>query len=75
MILLDHGFYCDITNEFRLNFCKLWFSMVTMDYYNMREIAKGMGIGDYYRYLPLLFTYRTINAKKPLGATVSKEEV
>ena len=49
--------------------------MVTMDYYNMREIAKGMGIGDYYRYLPLLFTYRTINAKKPLGATVSKEEV
>ena len=33
-----------------------------------------MGIGEYFRYLPLLFTYRTINAKKPLGGTVSKEE-
>lgn len=34
-----------------------------------------MGIGSYYRYLPLLFTYRTINAKKPLGGTVSPEEI
>ena len=25
--------------------------------------------------MPLLFTYRTINAKKPLGATVAKEEI
>lgn len=34
-----------------------------------------MGIGEYFRYLPLLFTYRTINAKKPLGGTVTKEEI
>ena len=34
-----------------------------------------MGINEYFRYLPLLFTYRTINAKKSLGATVTKDEI
>lgn len=33
-----------------------------------------MGIGEYYRYLPLLFTYRTINTTKPLGGTLVAEE-
>ena len=33
-----------------------------------------MGIGKYFRYLPLLFTYRTINAKKPLGGLLAEEE-
>ena len=31
-------------------------------------------MGQYFRYLPLLFTYRTINAKKPLGGLFSNEE-
>jgi hypothetical protein len=38
-----------------------------MDYKQVKAIANEMGIGEYYRYLPLLFTYRTINATKPLG--------
>jgi aarF domain-containing kinase len=33
-----------------------------------------MGIGEYYRYLPLLFTYRTISTFKPLGAETTKAE-
>ena len=74
-MLLDHGFYCDIDDDFRLKFCKLWYSMVTMAYADVRKIARSLGIGEYFRYLPLLFTYRTINAKKPLGGTVAKEEV
>jgi aarF domain-containing kinase len=75
IVLLDHGFYCDLSEEFRLNFSNMWYAMVTMNYFKLREVSTKMGIGEYYRYLPLLFTYRTINAKKPLGGTVSKEEV
>ena len=41
----------------------------------MREIAGGLGIGEYYRYLPLLFTYRTINTRKRLGGPVAKDEI
>ena len=32
-------------------------------------------MGEYFRYLPLLFTYRTINAKKPLGGKITKDEI
>lgn len=75
IVLLDHGFYCDIDDKFRLNFCNLWYAMVTMDYSKVKLLSESLGIGQYFRYLPLLFTYRTINAKKPLGATVAKEEI
>lgn len=33
IVLLDHGFYCDIDDVFRMQFCQLWYSLVTMDYF------------------------------------------
>jgi aarF domain-containing kinase len=52
----------------------LWYSLATLNYDDTESIAKDMGLGEYYRYLPLLFTYRTINSTKPLGATLAPEE-
>ena len=52
----------------------MWYAMVTMDYYTLKEIAGRLGIGEYYRYLPLLFTYRTINTTKKLGGPLHPEE-
>ena len=75
IVLLDHGFYCDLSDSFRLDFCRLWYSLVTMDYASVKTISAALGIGEYFRYLPLLFTYRTISATKPLGAPVAKDEV
>lgn len=49
--------------------------MVTFDNLQTKEIAYKMGLGEHYRYLPLLFTYRTINSKKPLGGKFSPEEI
>jgi hypothetical protein len=46
-----------------------------MDYAKVKSLSYRMGINEYFRYLPLLFTYRTINATKPLGATVTKDEI
>lgn len=45
-----------------------------MDYASVKQIAEQMGIGEYYRYLPLLFTYRSINTTKKLGAGLVEEE-
>ena len=75
VVLLDHGFYSDLDDDFRLDFCRLWYAMVTMDYASVKSISARLGIGEYFRYLPLLFTYRTINATKPLGASVTKDEI
>jgi hypothetical protein len=49
--------------------------MITMDYASVKSISARLGIGEYFRYLPLLFTYRTINATKPLGAPVTMDEI
>jgi len=75
IVLLDHGFYCTLKEDFRQNFCQLWYALNTMDYITVKEQADKMGMGEYFRYLPLLFTYRTINAKKPLGGPLAKEEI
>lgn len=72
--LIDHGLYCTLTPEFQQLFRELWYAMCTFDNRKMRDIAYKMGIGEHYRYLPLLFTYRTINSTKPLGGKFTKEE-
>lgn len=74
VVLLDHGLYCSLTDEFMKDFRELWYAMCTFDNLKMKEIAHKMGLGNHYRYLPLLFTYRTINSTKPLGASYTKDE-
>ena len=74
IVLLDHGSYCSTGEQFRKDFCELWYSLALMDYDSTELIAKRMGLGEYYRYLPLLFTYRTINSTKPLGGRLDPVE-
>lgn len=64
-----------MNDNFRKDFANLWYAMNTFDYLSVQKFAGKMGMGEYFRYLPLLFTYRTINAKKPLGAKVTKDEI
>jgi aarF domain-containing kinase len=58
-------------DDFRKDFCSLWFAMNTFDNVEVKRIADKLNMGEYFRYLPLLFTYRTINAKKPLGGQIT----
>jgi aarF domain-containing kinase len=74
IILLDHGFYRYVSDDFRKDFCRLWHGLVQLDYDTVKKIADGMGLGEYYRYLPLVLTYRTINSNRPLGEIISREE-
>lgn len=48
LVLLDHGFYCDLNDEFLEQWNNLWACMVTMDYAGLRLISNEMGIGEYY---------------------------
>jgi len=75
IVLLDHGFYCQLKHDFREDFCQLWYALNTFNYLKVKAMAEKLGMGQYFRYLPLLFTYRTINAKKPLGGSITKEEI
>ena len=37
--------------------------MVTFDKKKIKEISYEFGVNEFYRYLPLIFTYRTIDSK------------
>jgi aarF domain-containing kinase len=74
VVLIDHGLYCTLTDDFIKQFRELWYAMCTFDNIKMKEIALDMGLGEHYRFLPLLFTYRTINSTKPLGGKLTDEE-
>eukprot|EP01016_Furgasonia_blochmanni_P035758 TRINITY_DN3995_c0_g3_i3.p1 TRINITY_DN3995_c0_g3~~TRINITY_DN3995_c0_g3_i3.p1 ORF type:complete len:342 (-),score=39.36 TRINITY_DN3995_c0_g3_i3:4-1029(-) len=74
LVLLDHGLYRELPLEFRQRFCKLYTAMISFDYKTMKEVAEELGVGEYYRYLPLIFTFRTKISNKKIGAQVTEEE-
>lgn len=75
IVLLDHGHYWDVDDKFRLKFCNLWYYLCTFNYDKVKEIAAEFGITTHYKYLPLIFTYRTMNSKKSLGERMTSEEI
>lgn len=48
--------------------------MVTFDKENIKKLSYEFGVDEYYRYLPIIFTYRTIDSKKALGESFRKDE-
>lgn len=74
IVLLDHGFYRYISSEFRLDFCELWQSLIKNDYPKVEKIAQKLGLGEYFRYLPLILLYRTMSSTKPIGETMTVDE-
>ncbi|GMH15508.1 hypothetical protein Nepgr_017349 [Nepenthes gracilis] len=74
LVLLDHGLYRTLDEEFRLNFCQLWKALVLMDSNKIQYLGERFGIGNYFRYLPLIFTERIIDSKSALRKQMSSEE-
>ena len=68
IVLIDHGFYSKLNEEFRIDFCNLWYNLCTVNNIEMKKYAEKMGMGDYYRYLPIIFLGRTVNSTKEIGA-------
>ncbi|KAI3784425.1 hypothetical protein L1987_43524 [Smallanthus sonchifolius] len=74
LVLLDHGIYKSLDEEFRVNYCRLWKALVLLDSHKIQQVAQHFGIGVYAKYLPLIFTGRTINSKAAFGDGMSVEE-
>lgn len=49
--------------------------MVTFNYQKVKEISNEFGINKHYKYLPLIFTYRTMTSTKKLGKKMTSEEI
>ncbi|XP_024024393.1 uncharacterized aarF domain-containing protein kinase 1 [Morus notabilis] len=74
LVLLDHGIYRQLDEEFRLNYCELWKSLIVLDSNKIHHLGEQFGVAKYSRYFPVIFTGRTIDSKLALGKGMSAEE-
>ncbi|CAI9298951.1 unnamed protein product [Lactuca saligna] len=74
LVVLDHGIYTSLDEEFRVNYCQLWKALILLDSHKIQQVGQHFGIGKYAKYLPLIFTGRTINSKAGFGKGMSVEE-
>ncbi len=74
LILLDHGFYRFLSPRFQHIFCDMWLALITFDYSTVRRISQDLGLGEYFRYLPLILTHRTMDSQNPLGSLLTTAE-
>ncbi|KAF7284228.1 hypothetical protein GWI33_022380 [Rhynchophorus ferrugineus] len=59
IILLDHGLYADLKDDFRVNYANLWLSILNRDRIHMRYYSKKLGIdGDVYGLFACMVTGR-----------------
>ncbi|XP_007904200.1 aarF domain-containing protein kinase 1 [Callorhinchus milii] len=46
IVLLDHGLYQTLEEEFRLNYCHLWRSLIQADMKKIEKYSRDLGAGD-----------------------------
>lgn len=61
VVILDHGIYKQLSEEFRKNYCHLWEALIRLDSQKIQQLGETFGVGKYARYFPVIFTGRTIN--------------
>ncbi|XP_078172593.1 protein kinase superfamily protein isoform X2 [Carex rostrata] len=74
LVLLDHGIYRELDEEFRVDYCQLWRALIMLDSRKILDLGEKFGVGKYSKYFPVIFTGRTIESKSALGIQMSKEE-
>ncbi|KAL0015051.1 hypothetical protein SO802_002120 [Lithocarpus litseifolius] len=74
LVLLDHGIYRQLDEGFRIDYCELWKALILLDANKIQQLGERFGVGKYSKYLPLIFTGRTIDSKSTLLGGMSIEE-
>ncbi|CAG8649224.1 14407_t:CDS:2, partial [Acaulospora morrowiae] len=74
LVLLDHGLYRELSDDFRRTYCDLWKALILNDTTLLEKTAHQMGTPKYIKFLPLIFTQRIPDSSTPLGEDMSPEE-
>lgn len=56
IVLLDHGLYQALTEEFRLDHCHLWQSLIWTDTEKVKKYCQRLGAGDFHPLLACMLT-------------------
>ncbi|XP_066884076.1 aarF domain-containing protein kinase 1 isoform X1 [Kogia breviceps] len=79
IVLLDHGLYQVLTEEFRLDYCHLWQSLIWTDMKSVRKYSQRLGAGDLYPLFTCMLTARSWDSvnrgigQTPVTATEDSE--
>ncbi|CAK4078203.1 unnamed protein product [Aphanomyces euteiches] len=74
IVLLDHGLYRQLDENFRETFCKLWKALLLRDNELLVECGHAFNAGPYVKYFPFIFTYRSMGSKNKMGGQMSAED-
>ena len=58
IVLLDHGLYRQLDDEFRMNYCHLWKALVTFKQQDIEKYGRKLNAGDLFRLLSAMLTLR-----------------
>lgn len=59
LILLDHGIYKELPDEFRMNYAHLWKSLIAGSESGIRKYAERLGGGEAYKLFSVVLTHRS----------------
>ncbi|XP_027958371.1 uncharacterized aarF domain-containing protein kinase 1 isoform X3 [Eumetopias jubatus] len=59
IILLDHGLYQVLTDDFRLDYCHLWQSLIWTDMKKVKKYSQRLGAGELYPLFACMLTARS----------------
>ncbi|XP_004739215.1 aarF domain-containing protein kinase 1 isoform X1 [Mustela nigripes] len=59
VVLLDHGLYQVLTDEFRLDYCRLWQSLIWTDMEKVKKYSQRLGAGGLYPLFACMLTARS----------------
>lgn len=62
IVLLDHGLYQQLTDDFRMTYCKLWDGLMRKDMDAIRIHCLSLNAGDLYPLLACMISARTWNS-------------
>ncbi|XP_038071512.1 aarF domain-containing protein kinase 1-like [Patiria miniata] len=59
IVLLDHGLYQTLTDEFRMNYANFWQSIIAADIEGIKTYSEALGAGDMYALFACMLTARS----------------
>ncbi|XP_066468210.1 aarF domain-containing protein kinase 1 isoform X2 [Tiliqua scincoides] len=62
IILLDHGLYQQLSENFRFDYCRLWQSLIKADMKRIQKYSRRLGAGDLYPLFACVLTARSWNS-------------
>eukprot|EP00966_Prymnesium_polylepis_P088648 2051481-Prymnesium_polylepis.1 len=75
LVVLDHGLYRELGEDFRLQYSTLWYSLLTRDHARGRAAGEALGVAPAdYDHLSLLLTFRPSTSRTAIGTRLSPEE-